>query len=296
MDMLLSTSVSLPFEILRISLAIAGTAIGTYFDLFNKKNVPELFLYAFLAAAFLLNLIAYNETATIYGIGTGIVVFAAFYLLYKFGQLGGADVYIMASIALLLPIQPTISPFLYPAFLLTLPFILDIILASGISFMLYMLLRSIPIAINSLTTPGKIEKKSLFGAFLIVLAFGIFSYISSQSMFIPSSYFLFLSIMVLLSLYFTLFKNAINDSMAKLVKAKEVEQEDILAIDKINKKLVKKYMLARLVDAPMLKRIKKMKEKIAVYKHLPPFIPHILIGLIVSILFGNIVIFLSSFL
>lgn len=289
--------VTMPFEAIRVAIALAGTLVGTYFDLFNKKNVPEIFLYAFLAIAFITNLAAYNEVATIYGIASAIIVFAAFYILYKAGQLGGADVFILTSIALLLPVQPALFVSSQNSLLPSLPFILNVILASGLSFMLYMIVRSFGVALHALKTPGKIDKKSLFGAFAIVLAFGAFSYIASSSMLISQGYFIFISIMVLLSLYFTIFKNAINDSMADWVPGSKVETEDIIAIDKMEPELVKKYRLSRLVDAPMLERLKHIHEKkVALYSRLPPFLPHVLIGLVFSIFFGNVIFFFANLL
>jgi hypothetical protein len=128
-----------------------------------------------------------------------------------------------------------------------------------------------------------------------VLAFGIFSVFAAKSGFVSINYFLFLSFMVLLCAYFTIFKNAINDSMLVWVEGNKVEAEDILAIDKMDSQIVKEYSLSRLVDEKMLARLKGIKQKkVALYAHLPPFIPHILIGLLVSLFFGNIVLLFSG--
>ncbi|PIT84085.1 hypothetical protein COU37_05510 [Candidatus Micrarchaeota archaeon CG10_big_fil_rev_8_21_14_0_10_45_29] len=299
-------NVELPMQALRIAVALAGTIIGAYFDLFNKKNVPEAFLYAFIAVAFLINLVAYGANATMYGIGAGAIVFAAFYLLYKFGQIGGADVFIMASIALLLPAQPTLLLISQQPSLLSLPFMLNLILASGISFMAYMLLRSFPVAIKALGTKGKIGKNELSRAFLIVFAFAVFSYFAISNPLIPSNYYIFITAIVLLSLYFTIFRSALNDSMVEYVSSNKVEVEDIIPTDRMDKKLAQKLGFSssgfsisggynKLVDAQTLAKIKKLKSKVPVYSHLPPFVPHILIGLIATLLFGNILLVLGGF-
>lgn len=294
--MLLGADVILPFEQIRVIIAILGVAIGSYFDLFNDKNVPELFLYGFLAIAFIANLVAFDSVVSMYAIGTAVVVFGAFYILYKLGQLGGADVYLMAAIALLIPTQPQFSPFLVSNFLPQLPFMLNIILASGLSLMAYMLLRSIPIAFEYVKTPQKLDKKSLFGALAIIIVFVGFSTIALQSGLLPQSYFVLISGLVILSVYFTLFKEAINDTMIEWTNYKHVMPEDIIAVDRMDKKIVTEHKLGRLVDGAMHERMKKIHgDKIALYKHLPPFIPHILIGLVFSVLFGNLVIFLTSF-
>ncbi len=276
----------------RLTAALAGTAIGAYYDVFNNKNVPNVFLYAFLAIAFILNLAAYHPVTTVYGIGAGVVIFAATYLLYKMGQLGGADVFILASIALLLPVQPTallLAP-LPPA--PTLPFILSVLIASGLSFMAYMLARSFPVALAAVQKKGAISTSQWVGALIILLAYGIFAYVTSSSGLMGPNYFILMTLVVAGTLYFTLFKTAINDSMLDWVAPGKVEEEDVIAIDKMAGPLVKKYALARLADAAMVQRLRAYKGKIAVYKRLPMFLPHLLIGLLVSVLLGNIVLVL----
>lgn len=289
LDMFLMADTPLPFELLRIFTAIAGLLVCVYFDLFNKKNVPDMLLYAFLAISFIVNIFAFNQTTSIYAIETGVVIFAIFYLLYRFGQLGGADVYILASIALLLPVQPKMFLLSQQSSYLSLPFMLNVIIATGISFMLWMLVKTFPVAMKALKTPGKIKWTQLLGSFAMVGAYAIFAYFISQNPIFPPAYFYFASVLVFLSLYFTLFKDAINDSMFEWVYAKDIEVEDILAVDKMEKEFVKKHSLSRLVGEKQLEKLKKIKSKIAVYKNLPPFTPHILIGLVFSILFGSII-------
>ncbi len=296
MDIFLWDYTILPLEQLRIIVAILGVSVGAYFDLFNNKNVPEIFLYSFLAIAFIVNLIAFDSTLSFYAIATAMFVFGAFYLLYKAGQIGGADVYIMASIALLLPVQPHISPFLSQSFLVQIPFMLNVILVSGLSLMVYMLIRSIPVALSSAKSKLKIDNNSLFGCIAIVFAFATFCVISSNLGVVPPIYLILVASLAVFSIYFTLFKDAINSTMIEWVDYHGVEPEDIIAVEKMDKKLVKEYSLSRLVDQAMYTRMKKISgKKIAVYKHLPPFVPHILIGLIFSILFGNVVLFFGGF-
>jgi len=285
----------MPLETLRIALAILGVCMGAYFDLFNNKNVPEIFLYGFLAIAFLTNIVAYEPNLFIYATASAAVIFGAFYLLYKAGQLGGADVYILASIALLLPLQPQVSPFIFQSIIPQLPFIANVILVSGISLMIYMIARSIPTAAKFASNPKNLDKKAVLNSFVILVSFGAFSYISVSSGLVPYTYFIFISFLVGFSMYFTLFKQAINQSMVEWADYNGVEPEDIIAIDLMDKEVVLKYSLSRLVDEKMHERMKKIHgNKIAVYKHLPPFVPHILVGLVFSILFGNLILFFSG--
>lgn len=286
----------MPHELIRTCIAILGVCIGAYYDVFNNKNVPELFLYGFLAIAFLTNLIAYDSSLTFYSIAVSAVVFGFFYILYKAGQLGGADVYILASVSLLLPLQPQLSPFLSHSSIPQIPFIASVILVSGISLMLYMVIRSFPIALKFVKAPKNLDKTAMLGSFAMLGAFAIFSFVSVQSGLVPYSYFLLAGALVALSIYFTIFKPAINESMVEWVDHTGVEPEDIIAIDMMDKDLVRERSLSRLVDANMHERMKKIHgKKIAVYRHLPMFIPHLLIGLIFSILIGNLILILAGF-
>lgn len=286
---------ALPLETVRIALALAGVLVGAYFDLFNDKNVPDLFLYAFVAVGLLINLVPYDPLVSPFAIASGALVFGAFYLLYKFGQLGGADGYILTAVALLLPFQPQSLLMVGQSSVALLPFIFNLILASGISFMVYMLVRSVPIAISALGGKGGIERNALLGAGAVVLAFGVFSWFFSQMPFLSFSYYVFVAVIVALSVYFTLFKTAINRSMVKWVEAKDAPVEEIIAVDMMEPELVKKYALGRLVTPAQHERMKHIKgKKIALYAGLPPFVPHILIGLVACLLLGNIVMFFAS--
>jgi Flp pilus assembly protein protease CpaA len=276
---------TMSFELIRVLIALAGTAIGTYYDLFNKKNVPEKFLYLFVAVAFLINI--FDPNILIYSAVIGIIVFVAFYILYKLGQVGGADGYIMTAIALALPVQPKI--FLIFEGINLLPFIFNVFVISGLSFIFYVLIKSIPIVLKNF----KLNKQNLIGVLLIagIYLFFLFLLINSQAIifFDIGRYIIFITFLMLFLMYYTLFKETINESMIEFVEPKKVEIEDILAIEKMDKNLVQKYGLSRLVTKEMYERIKKIKgKKIAVYKHLPPFVPHILIGLIAAILIGDL--------
>lgn len=292
--MLLGTALTLPMEGVRLAVALAGCAIGAYYDLFNNKNVPNTFLYAFLAIAFVLNLAAYHPQVTYYAIGTALVLFAATWLLYKTGQLGGADVFVLSSIALLLPVQPLSLLRVGLPPLPSLPFILSVLVASGLSFMIYMLVRSLPVAVNALRRPNSIPGSAWVGAAAILAAYALMAFALPQIALMGRTYFLFITFVVAGTVYFTLFKSAINESMAEWVPLTNVEEEDVLAIEQIDASAVKKYGLARLVDAPMRARLKAFRGKLPVYKKLPPFIPHLLIGLAASVLFGNVILLVAG--
>ncbi len=296
MDLILGTSVLLPWETVRILVAVAGVVAGAYYDLFNKKNVPNTFLYGFLAIAFVVNLLAFDPLVSVYAILQAAAVFVlTYFLLYKTGQWGGADGFILTAVALLLPVAP--HPVLANPMggVVTLPFVASVFFVSGLSFMLWMLVRSLPVAIQAIRTKGVIEQKAWVGAFMIALAYFVFSMVVSNLGVMSSSYFALITGVVLLSVYFVLFMEPIKASMVEWVALKQVEEEDILAVDRMDPALVKKYAVGRLVDSALLSRLKSVHSKIPVYKKLPPFIPHLLVGLALSVLFGDVILLMAGY-
>src|SRR4030095_6511764 len=132
-DVIFGTMV-MPGEMIRLILALAGTAVAAYFDVYNKKNIPDEFLFAFLGIAFIVNVVFFEPNLFWFSIAVAAFLSAIGYLFYRMGQLGGADVFVLASIMLLLPIHPSCvgMPF-------NLPFVFSVFIFSGILFALYVL-------------------------------------------------------------------------------------------------------------------------------------------------------------
>ena len=78
---LLASPSSVPGLGWRILIAVAFTGAAAYYDLFNKKWVPNWLVYAFLACALAINLVFFEETLFIQAAVFAAVVFAASYLL-----------------------------------------------------------------------------------------------------------------------------------------------------------------------------------------------------------------------
>ena len=128
------SQLTMPGEVIRVLIAFIGTVVAAYYDLFNNKNIPDQFLYAFLAIAFLTNLVLYEENLFWFSLAVAAFFSVVGYLFYKLGQLGGADVFVLASIMLLLPIHPS-----FVGLSFNMPFILSVIIFSGVLFALYVI-------------------------------------------------------------------------------------------------------------------------------------------------------------
>jgi len=287
----------LPYEELRIGIALLGTAAATYFDLSNNRNVPNSLLYGFLAFAVLLNLFAPGESI-IYTFAVSAIIFAAGWLFYRAGQIGGADVFVLASISLLLPVQPLSSMQNATTPLLQFPFALYIFAIAGLLFILAMLATYAPAALRGALS-GKIKiapEKWAYAAGLALL-FAAFAYFAQSVPFVPASYIALLGILVLSSMFFLLFREHVRDAMLSYVPLSKIEEEDVIALEHMGRGLAEKYSIPRVMGAPDLARLKKSKIPLArwpVYKKMHVFLPYILLALLVMILLGDPFTFLSG--
>jgi hypothetical protein len=81
------------------------------------------------------------------------------------------------------------------------------------------------------------------------------------------------------------------ESMIVTKNIEQIEPEDVLAIEKINEKTIKKIKLGRLITKEQLERMKRSRIKKWPIFDLPQFLPFILIGLMLYILFGDFISF-----
>lgn len=272
----LFNQLTLPGELVRIVVAFVGVLVATYYDLFNKKNIPDLFLYSFLLVAFLINLIFYDETLFLFSLIIAVLVSGIGYIFYRVGQLGGADVFILASIMLLLPIHPSISEMTF-----NVPFIFSIIIFSGVVFALYMMVY---FGFKLLNTEAKPNLLYL----LMLIPYGLFAYVYFGSFLFSPIYFAFITISIFAVTLFMIFKESVNRLLAEELPLSQLEPEDVLALELMNKDLVEKHKLTRLVTEKEIERLKKAKlTEVWVYTKLPPFVPFLLVGMVMSIFFAK---------
>ena len=278
---------------LRAAAAVLFTGAAAYFDLFNRKWVPNSLLYAFAAVAVLSNIIFYDPAVSPYAIAFGAVAFLIAYPIYKMGQLGGADMFAFASIAALVPYFQT--PLLAPAQDVPYPFILSVLVPTSIFFMLHMLLRFIPYIAGRLRQ-GKIQltPAKLAGPALLVVSFAIFVFVLSSLPFsLPQPFIFLLSFLFITLLFFSIFKDEIKASMAEKIPVSRLEEEDVLALEQMDQKVVKRLSLSPLLDAKEIALLKKSRLKsVPVYTGMPCFLPYLLLGLLFALLFGDMLFYI----
>ena len=267
----------MPGELVRIAIALLGTLATVYYDIFNNRNVPDNLLYAFIIVAFLTNLVFLDVDILIYGAGLTAILFAAGFVLYRMGQIGGADLFVICAITLLLPIHPSFlqTPFNYPLIFSTL-------LYSGVVFAVFSLFYFARMIAKS----NKAKPNLTY--LVLLLPYLFFAYIFMGAPFFSPVYFFIASILLLSSIFFLVFRDAINDAIIGKVKVSSLKgDEDVLAKEK-SEALMKKLKIGPVLGKEEVAKLKKAKVKeVWIYASLPPFLPFLLLGLIAAILFGD---------
>jgi len=281
----------LDFEIARLGVALAGTLAATYYDLTQNRTVPDWLTFGLVGIGMICAIITFDAASAVSVFVPVVFVIGIGYPLYRMGQIGGADVLLYAAIALLVPYAPKgLLVEAQPSYLMQLPFILSIFLASGVLFGIVTFARYAPAALEALAN-GKVKLTKEQAAYSLVMlaagaavsAFGI-----QGSM--PVAFVAAVVFSVVISVFFYVFKDFVaRKFLVREVAIAQIDEEDVLAVEEMRPALVKKFGLQRLLTANEIAKLKKTGlKKFPVYKNLPAFTPYVLIALVLSVLFGDL--------
>jgi len=249
------------FELVGFGIAILFLAVAAYFDIFNKRIVPDWLSYAFIVIALAFSL--FTEGIVPLKIGVAVAVFALGYLIYRVGYVGGADVFFLSGLALLLPLMIEGTPTL-----------IYILLISTIVMAVFLELQFFA---SGTAFKPRIEEKVT--AAVWVAGYGVIAYMLYT---LGLAELAAVAVLVgIISSVFALIKRDLSRSLITWVKPREIIEEDILAMDEMDKKIIDRLGLERLLTKEMIARLKKAKvAKVPVYGKLPPYLPFILLGVI----------------
>lgn len=273
-------NIQMPGELIRLVIAFAGVCVATYFDLFNRKNVPDNFLYGFLALAFIVNLFFYQEQLFIFSIAIAVFLSAIGYIFYRVGQIGGADLFVLASIMLLLPVHPSFidMPF-------GMPFVFSVMIFGGVLFALYVMIN-----FGLKLRQEKTEPKKLY--LLMIIPYLIFAYVYVNSILFSPVYFAILTVLFIAIIFFMVYREGLTMLLAEKMEVNQLESEDVLALELMDKDLVKEYDLKRLATKKEIERLKELDiGEVWVYTRMPPFLPFLLVGMFLSLFFAKDLLF-----
>lgn len=283
-ERILFSNVPVAGETIRLILAFAGVLVVAYYDLFNRKNVPNRILYGFLGLAAVTNIAAYlfqpDFDILIFTFGTALFISAIGYVFYRMGQIGGADVITMAAMVLLVPFVPSFAGLSF-----NLPFIIPTMIYAGLLFTIYATIKFA----TKITVQGG-SPNLLYLILIIPFIFFIYVYVNSP-VFSPI-YLGIVSVLLLATIFFMVYKQDISLMLAEELPLDRIEAEDVVAIELIDPKVVREYSIKRLVTTEELARLKERGlETLWVYTNLPPFVPFLLSGMLLAIFFSKNLLF-----
>jgi hypothetical protein len=257
--------------------------------------VPDVFVYSSLGVALVLTFA--------YGIGTieislllALVIGALGYVLYRKGVMGAGDFFEFATISLLIPIQPTPLFSSLPQF--GFPFVFSVFIATGyaavVGMVAYYLIKA---RMSKDHTALKLDRArvykglGIFIAYLLMLA--VLSYITGLRL---AAVFLVLVIAGASALTIV-FEKAINRQMISYVYPSRLAQEDMIATNVMSKGELEYFSskskhFGRLVTKKLLQDLRKVRRKVPVYTSGVPLALFAFIGILVSLLIGNILLYL----
>lgn len=282
--------------IVRIASIAAVAFAYMAFDLLNRRNVPTAFAYATVAYGAALTLLYLNLATIEFSLLIAAAVFGLGYLVYRTGQIGLGDITELTAISLMLPFQG--AALLVTASQYGLPFILSVVIASGVAALIAVPLFYIPLAGKRLggkavlrSTGGKGRALAIGAAYMAFIAAiavtGLANFYGIA----------LLGVIMIGAVLTTLFERPITSSMVVYLPAGKLEAEDMLAMNMLSKaeraslkRKVKSF--GQLVTARMIQELKAkgVKVKLPVYRDGIPFAVPIFIGVVVSLLLGNLII------
>lgn len=282
-------------DAIRLAALIIVTLAYAFFDVFNKRNVPDLFAYGTVLLGILLTLTYPLPTVEI-SLAIAAIIAVLGYVTYRTGILGAGDTFEFLFISLVMPMQ--LVPMLISAPLFPSPFILSVFIATGYATIIltpayYMLKAKRKTGRIQADRRGTQAAAALIVAYMLLIA--ALDYISGNA--------LLVSVIMLLvavpSSIILIFKQAIYEGMTQLVYPSQLELGDMIATNMMGKSDLAYFRkrsrhFDRLATAKVMSEIRGIKRKIPVYKNAIPLALFTFIGVVVSLLVGNVVLLLLA--
>ncbi len=269
----------------------AVTVLYAAFDLFNKRNVPDIFAYASVVLGVIVTLV-YDSSILLESLLIAAVIAAIGYVVYRRGLWGAGDYFELVAVSLLLPVQPL--PFLVLANQFALPFILSVFIATG-----FAALWTVPtyyfLVVRRKWSRKMSEKQLSYGLLLFFLYISLLVFVYATVGLTLGRVLLILAIAIPSSVTM-MFGDEITARMVERVHAKELEEGDIIAINMMGAKERKLFAAraasGRLVTKKLIHSLEGARYTLPVYKNAAPLAVFILMGVVVSLLVGNVVLFI----
>ena len=275
------------YQIFPIAILLVISAVYAAFDVFNKRNVPNLFVYVSVLIGIIVTL-AYGAKTIEYSAIIAAIVAVFGYALYKKGFLGGGDFLEFVAVSLIVPMQP--APLLVSTFYQQIPFILSVLFAAGYSVSIY-----IPLYYLLKRGGGRmhLDRKHMFSAVLLLCSYALLILAMFLLFYIRLTGIIILGTLGIASFFIILFENRIYEGMVSMAYPSTLEPGDMIATNLMPKAEIRYFNkrsaeFGRLVTKKMLHDLGRVRKKLPVYRNSVPFALFIFIGIIISLLLGNL--------
>jgi hypothetical protein len=253
--------------------------------------VPDVFAYASVALGIVVTLV-YDSSVLLESLLIAAFIAAIGYVVYKRGLWGAGDYFELVAVSLLLPVQPL--PLLVLANQFALPFILSVFIATG-----FAALWTVPtyylLVIRRKWSRKMSEKQMSYGLLLFFLYISLLVFIYATVGLTLGRALLVLAIAIPSSVTM-MFGDEITARMVKRVSAKGLEEGDIIAVNMMSARERKAFSVhaasGRLVTKRLMRELEGMRSTLPVYKNAAPLAVFILMGTAISLLVGNVALFI----
>ncbi len=271
-----------------IAVLVLVALVYAIYDVFNKRNVPNFFVYATVVIGIVVAVV-FNSNFLGLDLGVAAVVGLIGYAFYRSGLLGGGDVLEFVFIALVMPVQ--IQPLLGGPYQFNIPFILSVLMAAGYASIIF-----IPAYYLGFKKPkrnsGPGRKGIVVGAvfFVAYVALILALEFTFGISLLGAALVLVLAVMSAITMAY---EKRVYLGMVSFIYPKQLEDGDMIATNLMDKKDVAYFKsrtaFGRLATGKLISDLKNVRKRIPVYRDSVPFSLFIFIGIIVSLLFGNII-------
>ncbi len=275
---------------IELGVLILVTFIYAIFDVFNKRNVPNAFAYFTIVVGVAVVLLFSRGFVLLITIAVAVIVGLLGYVFFRSGLLGGGDVLEFVFIALVMPLQ--IEPFYSSNYQWNIPFILSVIIAAGYTAMIFIPVYYLGIKKSPKNVGGPNTKK-LRSGLLFFSAYLIFIIVMELTYGISLLGVALILLLALASAIVIVYEQRVYFSMVDFIYPSKLEDGDMIATNLMDKKDIayfkKRTAFGRLASKKLISDIKNVRKKLPVYRDSVPFSLFIFLGVIISLLFGNLV-------
>ena len=267
--------------------AILGTLASTYYDL-KTTYIPDKLTHSMILIGILLLFLRYSLSAALTYLGIGVIVFAIGFIVYSLGQIGGGDVKLYTAITMLIPTFDSLIKTPAPPY----PPIVSIFFVSAL------------IGVFAISTKylGKVYKdREKINGFNVKMAssLGVFAFIMALGLLFMrivgvQSFVLMFPLAIGLALY-PFKEDIILLYVLEKKPISKITEDDIIATEYLDEQTkikigldIRKTYLTSELEKMMSNAKKAGVNMLPVYENLPTFGVYILLGLIVTLVCGDL--------